>query len=196
LQEVTWGNVLSPGKIPALSRDWRAPARQSVHMTNAAAKYLLPLAGIGACCALLRAVSAGDAPTPNAPTQDHMRQIIHTPDAPKNPLYSQAVKVGRDIYVTGMLGVDPKTNVFGATIQEQVRQSLVNCQAVLRAAGASLEDVAEVQVLLARPGDFEGLNQEYAKFFPVDPPVRSVTRLGPELANVLVSIRMHAVLPD
>jgi len=163
-------------------------------MTNAAAKYLLQLVGIGGCCVLLHLNAGAEPSRPNQATQP-MKQIIRTPDAPRNPLYSQAVRVGRDIYVTGMLGVDPKTNVFGATIQEQVRQSLVNCQAVLRVAGASLENVVEVQVLLARPGDFEGLNQEYAKFFPVDPPVRSVTRLGPELANVLVSIKMHAVLP-
>ena len=141
-------------------------------------------------CAVLFTSAAG------AGRESMSRQIIRIPEAPMNPLYSQAVKVGHDVYVTGMLGVDPRTNVFGTTIQEQVRQSLINCQNVLRAAGTSLENVVEVQVLLARPGDFEGLNQEYAKFFPVDPPIRSVTRLGPELPNVLVSIRMHAVLTD
>lgn len=162
---------------------------QAARMSNAAWKYLLPLAVVGGCCVLLQTAVAN-------PKDPIMRQIIRTPDAPRNPLYSQAVKVGRDVYVTGMLGVDPKTNIFGATIQEQVRQSLINCQAVLKVAGASLENAVEVQVLLARPGDFEGLNQEYAKFFPVDPPIRSVARLGPELPNVLVSIKMHAVLTD
>jgi len=125
------------------------------------------------------------------------RQIIRTPDAPSSPLYSQAVKVGSTIYVTGIVGIDPKTNqVAGATIQEQTRQALVNCTNILRAAGATLEHVVEVQVLLARPDDFAGLNEAYAKFFPTDPPIRSVTRLGPELPNILVSIKMTAVLPD
>ena len=123
------------------------------------------------------------------------RQIIRTPDAPTSALYSQAIKVGSTVYVTGIVGIDPKTNqVTGSTIQEQTRQALLNCQNILRAAGAKFENVVEVQVLLARPNDFTGLNEEYAKFFPTDPPIRSVTRLGPELPNILVSIKMTAVL--
>jgi 2-iminobutanoate/2-iminopropanoate deaminase len=123
-----------------------------------------------------------------------MREIIRIPDAPQSPLYSQAVKVGPTIYVTGVPGLDPSTRkVAGPTIQEQTRQALVNCQAILRAAGAGLDDVVEVQVLLARPEDFDGLNEEYAKFFVRDPPVRSVARLGPDLGEILVSIRMVAV---
>jgi 2-iminobutanoate/2-iminopropanoate deaminase len=125
------------------------------------------------------------------------RQIIKIPNAPSNPLYSQAVKVGHNIYVTGVLGFDPATNkAAGPTIQEQTRQALINCENILRAAGATLEDAVEVQVLLARPEDFAGLNEEYAKFFKTNPPVRSVARLGPELPNVLVSIRMLAVLAE
>jgi 2-iminobutanoate/2-iminopropanoate deaminase len=123
------------------------------------------------------------------------KQIIQIPDAPTSPLYSQAVKAGSSIYVTGMVGMDPKTNnLAGATIQDQTRQALINCQNVLRAVGATLDDVVEVQVLLARPADFAGLNEEYAKFFTTNPPVRSVARLGPELPGILVSIKMTAVL--
>ncbi len=122
------------------------------------------------------------------------REIISTADAPKSALYSQAVKAGGLIYVSGMAGLDPRTNkVAGPTIQEQTRQALRNCENILRAAGASLASVVEVQALLARPADFAGLNEEYAKFFPSDPPARSVGRLGPELGDVLVSIRMTAV---
>jgi 2-iminobutanoate/2-iminopropanoate deaminase len=125
------------------------------------------------------------------------RQIIKIPNAPSSPLYSQAIKVGPNIYLTGVPGIDPETNkVAGPTIQEQTRQALINCENILRAAGATLEDAVEVQVLLARPGDFAGLNEEYAKFFEANPPVRSVTRLGPEIPNMLVSIKMLAVLPD
>src|SRR5215212_1561858 len=121
------------------------------------------------------------------------RQIIRTPDAPTSPLYSQAVKVGPTIWLTGVPGLDPKTSkVAGPTIQEQTNQALVNCESILRAAGASLGDVVEVQALLARPEDFAGLNEAYAKFFPTQPPVRSVARLSPELGNILVSIRMTA----
>jgi 2-iminobutanoate/2-iminopropanoate deaminase len=125
------------------------------------------------------------------------RQIIRTPDAPSSALFSQAIKVGSTIYVSGIAGIDAATNqLAGVTIQEQTRQALLNCENILRAAGAKLANVVEVHVLLARPGDFAGLNEEYAKFFPTDPPTRAVARLGVELPNVLVSIKMTAVLGD
>lgn len=125
------------------------------------------------------------------------RQIIRTPDAPHSALFSQAIKVGSTLYMSGIAGLDPGTNKpVGSTIQEQTRQALVNCRHILRAAGATLENVVEVHVLLARPSDFAGLNEEYAKFFPTDPPARAVSKLGVELPNVLVSIKMTAALPD
>jgi 2-iminobutanoate/2-iminopropanoate deaminase len=124
-----------------------------------------------------------------------MPQIIRTPDAPSSALFSQAIKAGSTLYMSGMAGIDPVTNQpVGATIQEQTRQAMLNCQNILRAVGATLANVVEVQVLLARPGDFAGLNEEYAKFFTVDPPARCVSRLGPELPNILVSIKMTAVV--
>ncbi|HEX3950342.1 MAG TPA: RidA family protein [Steroidobacteraceae bacterium] len=126
-----------------------------------------------------------------------MRQIIRMPDAPSSPLFSQAIKVGNTVYVSGMAGIDPTNNqLVGTTIQEQTRQALVNCQNILRAAGATLEDVVDVQVLLSRPNDFAGLNEAYAKFFPSNPPARSVTKLGVELPGLLVSIKMTAVMRE
>lgn len=121
------------------------------------------------------------------------KQIIKTENAPTSPLYSQAVRVGQTIYVSGTAAIDPATKqLVGTTIQEQTRQALGNCRAILEAAGSSLENVAQVTVLLARPDDFAGLNEEYAKFFPTDPPARAVTKLGVELPNLLVSFLMTA----
>ncbi len=146
------------------------------------------------CCALLFVEQAGGEASK---AQAMKRQIIRIADAPSSPLYSQAVKVGPTIYITGVPGLDPKTNkVAGPTIQDQTRQALVTCENILRAGGAKLTDVVEVQVLLARPQDFAGLNEAYAKFFPVDPPVRSVARLGPDLGEILVSIKMIAVVTE
>jgi 2-iminobutanoate/2-iminopropanoate deaminase len=123
------------------------------------------------------------------------RQVIRTPGAPSSALFSQAIKIGSSIYLSGISGIDTGTNqLAGSTIQEQTRQALVNCENILHAAGAKLENVVEVYVLLARPNDFPGLNEEYAKFFPTDPPTRAVAKLGVELPNVLVSIKMTAVL--
>lgn len=123
------------------------------------------------------------------------RQVVKTSDAPTSPLFSQAIKAGTTVYVSGTAGTDPKTGqLVGSTIQEQTRQALLNCESILKAAGATRENVVDVHILLARPGDFSGLNEEYAKFFPSDPPARAVSRLGPELPNLLVSIKMVAVL--
>jgi 2-iminobutanoate/2-iminopropanoate deaminase len=123
------------------------------------------------------------------------KEIIRTPDAPSSALFSQAVKIGPMVYVSGTAGIDPKTNqLVGSTIQEQTRQALVNCRNILQAAGATLATVVDVHVLLARPGDFPGLNEEYAKFFPTDPPARAVGKLGVEIPNLLVSIKMTAAV--
>ena len=123
------------------------------------------------------------------------RQIIRTTDAPSSPLFSQAVKAGSTIYTSGIVGLDPKTNqMAGTTIQEQTRQAIRNCENILRAGGATLADVVDVHVLLTRSADFAGLNEEYAKFFPADPPARAVSRLGVDIPNVLVSIKMVAIV--
>jgi len=121
------------------------------------------------------------------------RHIIATPNAPSSPLFSQAVKAGPHILVSGIVGIDPGTgSLAGDTIQEQIRQALTNCEAILGAGGASLDDVIEVGILLTNPADFAGLNQEYARWFPSEPPARYVAKLGVELPGLLVSIRMTA----
>jgi 2-iminobutanoate/2-iminopropanoate deaminase len=124
-----------------------------------------------------------------------MRQVITTPNAPTSPLYSQAVRAGDYVYVSGLVGIDVTTGApAGSTIKEQTRQALTNCEAVLHAAGATLEDVVEVGVLLTDPRDFADMNEEYATWFPAPPPTRYVAKLGVELPGILVSIRMTAYL--
>jgi 2-iminobutanoate/2-iminopropanoate deaminase len=121
-------------------------------------------------------------------------QVIRTDSAPASPLYSQGVRVGDHVYVSGMTGIDVATGALvGGTIQEQTRQAIGNCLAILEAGGAGYDDIVEVGVLLANPVDFAGLNEEYARAFPTDPPARYVAKLGVELSGVLVSIRMTAI---
>ena len=82
----------------------------------------------------------------------------------------------------------------GDTIQAQTRQALANCEAILQAGGASLDDVVEVGVLLTSPDDFAGMNEEYASWFPADPPTRYAAKLGAEIPGLRVSIRMTAFI--
>ena len=121
------------------------------------------------------------------------RQTITAANAPSSPLFSQGVKAGPHVYVSGIVGIDPASgSLAGEAIQDQARQALKNCEAILHAGGASLDDVVEVCVLLANPDDFSGFNEEYGRWFPSDPPTRSTTKLGVEMPGLLVSVRMTA----
>ena len=123
------------------------------------------------------------------------RQIVTTTDAPRSSLYSQAVKAGSLVFVSGTTGIDPGTGrLAGDTIGQQTRQALANCEAVLRTAGAGLDDVVEVGILLADPDDFAGMNEEYGRWFPADPPARYAATLGARLPGLLISIRMTAAI--
>jgi len=123
------------------------------------------------------------------------RQIITTSNAPSSPLYSQGVKAGPQVVLSGIVGIDPATGALaGSTIQEQTRQVLTNCVAILHAGGAVLADVIEVGILLTDPADFAGMNEEYAGWFPIEPPTRYVAKLGVDLPGLLVSIRMTAFI--
>jgi enamine deaminase RidA (YjgF/YER057c/UK114 family) len=123
------------------------------------------------------------------------RHTVTTPNAPSSPLFSQAVKAGPFVMVSGMVGGDPATGkLVGDTIELQVRQALTNCKAVLAAGGATLDDIVEVGILLTHSDDFAGLNEEYGRWFPTNPPTRYVAKLGVDTPGLLVSIRMTAYI--
>jgi 2-iminobutanoate/2-iminopropanoate deaminase len=125
------------------------------------------------------------------------KHIISTDQAPSSPLYSQGVRSGSAIYVSGMVGVDVVTGALaGPSIQEQTLQALRNCTAIVETGGGTLADVVQVTVLLTNPADFAGMNEAYAQVFTAPAPARAVAKLGVELPNVLVSITMTAALSD
>lgn len=104
-----------------------------------------------------------------------MNQIIHTEKAPAaiGP-YSQAVKAGNLLFVSGQIPIDPATGAFaGEDIVSQTRQSLTNVQAILEEAGYSLSDVVKATVLLADMADFAAMNTVYAEFFTENCPARA-----------------------
>jgi 2-iminobutanoate/2-iminopropanoate deaminase len=123
------------------------------------------------------------------------RVVISTADAPEYPTYSQAVKVGNTVYVAGTTGVDVSTGeLAGPTVQEQARQALRNCRAILKAAGAELSDSVMVHTLLLRPEDADGLVEVFDEFFPDVRPPRCVSKLGVDRPGLLVSIAVVAVI--
>jgi 2-iminobutanoate/2-iminopropanoate deaminase len=93
--------------------------------------------------------------------------------------YSQAVKAGGFIFVAGQAPLDPATGqVVGETIQEQTAQSLRNVAAILLAAGSSMEKVVSATFFLGYPDDYAGMNEEWGKWFPENPPARQGAKLA------------------
>ena len=118
------------------------------------------------------------------------RQIVFTPKAAKPPpAYSQAVRAAGLVFVSGTAPIDPATNAFsGATIQEQTRQCLTNVQAILEEAGSSLDKIVSVTIVLADEDDFAGMNEEWLRWFPFDPPARQGAKLPARIPGLKVSI--------
>jgi len=122
------------------------------------------------------------------------RQIVRTTEAPPSPpTYSQAVVAAGLVFVSGTGPVDPATGKIKAdTIQEQTRQCLTNISAILKAAGSSLDKVASATVILLEEEDFAGMNEEWLKWFPTNPPARQGAKLPVRVPGMRVSIAVIA----
>ena len=122
------------------------------------------------------------------------KQIIVTDNAPKSLAgYSQAVKAAGLVFVAGQGPFDPKTgDVVGETIQEQTRQCLKNVQAILEAAGTSLEHAVSATFILRDGDDFAGFNEEWNKWFPKDPPARQAAEMPIRVKTMKISIALIA----
>jgi 2-iminobutanoate/2-iminopropanoate deaminase len=121
------------------------------------------------------------------------KEIVRTGDAPASPAYSQAVRGGGLVFVSGQGPFDPVTGkVAGTTIQEQTRQCLANVQAILTAAGSGLDKVLSATFILAEEDDFAGMNEEWARWFPADPPARQGARLPIRPGGMRMSVAVIA----
>ena len=118
------------------------------------------------------------------------RQIVFTPNAAKPPpSYSQAVKAAGLVFVSGTAPTDPATgSINGTTIQEQTRQCLTNIRAILEAAGSSMDKIVSATVVLADEDDFAGMNEEWLRWFPSEPPARQGAKLPARIPGLKVSI--------
>jgi 2-iminobutanoate/2-iminopropanoate deaminase len=121
---------------------------------------------------------------------------ISTEKAPKaiGP-YSQAIRAGQFIFLSGQIPIDSKTNqLLAGTIEEQTVLVLKNARQVLKAAGASLANVVKTTIFLSDLEDFSKVNAVYARYFPSNPPARSTVQAARLPRNVGIEIEMIAFL--
>jgi 2-iminobutanoate/2-iminopropanoate deaminase len=109
--------------------------------------------------------------------------------------YSQAIVAGDLVFCSGMAGIDPTTGTVADGIEAQTEQALVNLATVLRAAGASMEDVVKTTIFYANVEDFARLNEVYARHMSDPAPARSAPANVRLPHGLLVSIEAIAVLP-
>ena len=122
-----------------------------------------------------------------------MKQVILTDKAPA-PIgpYSQAVRCGNLIFVSGQLPLDPKTGVLPEGIAAETRQVFENLKAVLEAAGSSLEKALRVTVYMKDLGEFAEMNRVYATYLLENPPARSTVQVAALPKSVSVEIDIIA----
>jgi len=111
--------------------------------------------------------------------------------------YSQGIRAGDFLFTAGQAGVDPATGkLVEGGIEAQTRRTLRNIEAILGAAGTSLDRVVKSGVFLREIGDFKAMNAVYAEFFPADgkPPARTTVQVAGLPGGALVEIDVVALL--
>jgi 2-iminobutanoate/2-iminopropanoate deaminase len=125
-----------------------------------------------------------------------MKETINTDRAPKavGP-YSQAVRAGGFLFMSGQIPIDPETNeiVSGASAV-QAERVLRNLSIILEDSGATLEDVVKTTIFLADMNDFAEVNEVYARYFPIEPPARATVQVSRLPKDVRVEIEAIAYL--
>jgi len=124
------------------------------------------------------------------------RQAIHSATAPAaiGP-YSQAIRAGDTIYLSGQIGLDPATGNLRDGTEAQTRQVFANLKAVAAAAGATLDDMAKVTLLLVDMADFAQVNEIMASFFTQPYPARATYQVAALPKGARVEVEGVLVLP-
>jgi 2-iminobutanoate/2-iminopropanoate deaminase len=127
-----------------------------------------------------------------------LREPVKTTHAPAalGP-YSQAIKAGGFVYVSGQVPIDPETGEFvPGGIAEQTDRVLKNVAAVLEAAGSSLDLVLKTTVFLADMNEFAAMNEVYARFFKEAPPARATVQAARLPRDARVEIEAVALVSE
>jgi 2-iminobutanoate/2-iminopropanoate deaminase len=125
-----------------------------------------------------------------------VKKPVHTSAAPAaiGP-YSQAIRAGDLLFVSGQLGLDPATKkLVEGGVASEAERALENIRAILEAAGGTLNDVVKTTVLLQSMDDFSRLNEVYARFFVDGPPARAAYQVARLPLGALVEIEAIAYL--
>ena len=122
-----------------------------------------------------------------------MKEILNRKNAPL-PIgpYSVAVGFGNLIFISGQIPLDLEGNLTEGGIKEQTNKVLSNIKLILEDNGSSLDNVIKTTVFLKDMNDFTAMNEEYAKYFSVNPPARSTVEVSKLPKNVLVEIETIA----
>ena len=124
------------------------------------------------------------------------KTVVRTEEAPapfQGAPYSQAIKAGGFVFVSGQLGLAPgASEMVGPTIQEQTEQIFDNLAAILAEAGSGLEQIVKTTVFLVSLDDFQGMNEVYARRVGDSPPARSTIEIGALPSGALVEIEAIA----
>ena len=124
------------------------------------------------------------------------REIVKSDAAPQ-PIgpYSHAVKANGFVFVSGQVGLDPRTGqMVGQDIKTQTRRALGNVKAIVEAAGSSMDRVMKCTVFLKDMNDFGPMNEEYGSYFMELPPARSTVQVAKLPRDALVEIEAIAVI--
>jgi 2-iminobutanoate/2-iminopropanoate deaminase len=123
------------------------------------------------------------------------KEVIFTEKAPKaiGP-YSQAIKSGNLLFISGQVPVNPTTGELTGDIKVQTRQVLENLKSILLAAGASTIDIVKTTVFLKNLDDFNVMNEIYGAYFPQDAPARSTIEVARIPRGALIEIEAIAVI--
>lgn len=127
-----------------------------------------------------------------------MRERVQTDKAPAaiGP-YSQAIRAGGFVFVSGQIPIDPATGEFvSGGVSEQTERVLQNLSAVLEAAGSGLDKVVKTTVFLADMNEFAAMNEVYAKFFTGAPPARATVAAAGLPRDARVEIEAVALLAE
>jgi 2-iminobutanoate/2-iminopropanoate deaminase len=123
------------------------------------------------------------------------KEVIFTDKAPKaiGP-YSQAIKFGDILFISGQVPVNPATGELTGDIKVQTRQVLENIKSILAAAGASASDVVKTTVFLQNLDDFAAMNEIYGAYFPKEAPARSTVEVARIPRGALIEIEAIAFI--